>query len=175
MKIKLQERKIKNLSKGGALCGVLEILGINVPMKYIGGSYTYFCYHTEDKDLASISYLQHGPLKVCYVCPAAHMPTLKAFALRIFSICTTWMTLTKDQGRFSQKTIYLILSFLKGIKSTCHFTRLFINAILLSLSLQRPIMAASILVSTSPRQSTMLTVPSSIPRPTCIVSSGNRL
>lgn len=67
------------MNKGDALCDVSEMLGTNVPMKFIGGSYTYFRYHTVDEDLASISDLKHGSPKVWYVCPAAHMRKFEIF------------------------------------------------------------------------------------------------
>lgn len=45
---------LNNVNDGEALRQLPSMPGINVPMKYIGGLLTHFCFHTEDKELGSI-------------------------------------------------------------------------------------------------------------------------
>lgn len=75
-------------------------------MKYSGGPCTSICYDTVHEDLAPILFLEHGSLKVLYVCTCE---ILKTFDLRKFSTYTTSMPLLMEAGRFSQLNISLDL------------------------------------------------------------------
>lgn len=51
----LKQLTIHNKNDRGALCDIQKMLEIRIPIKYIGCTFTYFCYHTEYEELASIS------------------------------------------------------------------------------------------------------------------------
>ena len=70
---------IRNLNTHGLLRHAEQMHGINIPMYYVGGAFSYFPYHVEDEDLCSLSYLHYGSPKIWYVTPPSNKISFERF------------------------------------------------------------------------------------------------
>lgn len=70
---------IRNLNTQGLLRHAEQMHGINIPMYYAGGAFSYFPYHVEDEDLCSLSYLHYGSPKIWYVTPPSNKISFERF------------------------------------------------------------------------------------------------
>lgn len=63
---------VENIYDGGGLRQLPIMPRANLPMTYTGGSFTYFCFYTEDEYLGSILYLDEISPKIWYICRPGH-------------------------------------------------------------------------------------------------------
>lgn len=141
-----------------------KCLELNVPMKYIGASCTYFGRHMVEEDLASISNVKRGRAKFWEFCPAANMQRFKNFCFEHIPNIDYLNKFCEDAKRSSLPggTLFKPPTSQKYKLSLC-VAHLCKDAGRFLFLPQNLVIAASILVLTSIWMSDWLTVPGSIP------------
>lgn len=80
--IQSEQMDQENINEERVFGKISKMHGIDVPMNYIGGYFTYFCFDIEDDPLAPGPYLEKEVPKVWYVRPLQHMNDSEHFSFR---------------------------------------------------------------------------------------------